>query len=118
MALGADLHLTDSEGRTALHLGAPCAAFDALCCLFAAVWCAGSSAHAAERSRASCLTLYAAPPLPPPPPPVLRPRFAAAGCGDKAMALRLVDLGTDVNCKDSVGGEWGQDRERNTPHPV
>lgn len=29
---------------------------------------------------------------------------AAAGCGDKAMALRLVELGTDVNCKDSVGG--------------
>ena len=46
------------------------------------------------------------------------PGSAAAGCGDKAMALRLVDLGTDVNCKDSVGGEWGQDRERNTPHPV
>ena len=39
-------------------------------------------------------------PLPPTPP-------AAAGCGDKSMALKLVDLGTDVNCKDSVGGALG-----------
>jgi hypothetical protein len=30
---------------------------------------------------------------------------AAAGCGDKVMALKLVELGTDINCKDSVGGE-------------
>lgn len=26
------------------------------------------------------------------------------GCGDKAMVLKLVQLGTDVNCRDSVGG--------------
>lgn len=37
----------------------------------------------------------------------VRPGYccAAAGCGDKGMALKLVELGTDVNCKDSVGGE-------------
>lgn len=29
----------------------------------------------------------------------------AAGCGDKAMVLKLVQLGTDVNCRDSVGGQ-------------
>lgn len=29
----------------------------------------------------------------------------AAGCGDKNMVVRLVALGTHVNCKDSVGGE-------------
>jgi ankyrin repeat protein len=29
----------------------------------------------------------------------------AAGCGDKAMVLKLVQLGTDVDCRDSVGGE-------------
>ena len=29
----------------------------------------------------------------------------AAGCGDKAMVLKLVQLGTDINCRDSVGGE-------------
>lgn len=40
-------------------------------------------------------------PRPPRSPP------AAAGCGDKSMALKLVELGTDVNCKDSVGGEAG-----------
>jgi len=28
----------------------------------------------------------------------------AAGCGDGAMVLQLVKLGSDVNCKDSVGG--------------
>lgn len=28
----------------------------------------------------------------------------AAGCGDKAMVLKLVALGTDINCRDSVGG--------------
>ena len=28
----------------------------------------------------------------------------AAGCGDKHMVVRLVALGTHVNCKDSVGG--------------
>ena len=28
----------------------------------------------------------------------------AAGCGDKNMVVRLVALGTHVNCKDSVGG--------------
>jgi len=28
----------------------------------------------------------------------------AAGCGDKAMVLKLVQLGTDINCRDSVGG--------------
>ena len=28
----------------------------------------------------------------------------AAGCGDKPMVLKLVELGTDVNCRDSVGG--------------
>jgi Ankyrin repeats (many copies) len=35
----------------------------------------------------------------------------AAGCGDKAMVLKLVELGTDVNCRDAVGGVcvcvWG-----------
>lgn len=30
----------------------------------------------------------------------------AAGCGDKHMVVRLVALGTHVNCKDSVGGGW------------
>ena len=29
----------------------------------------------------------------------------AAGCGDRAMVLKLVQLGTDVNCRDSVGGD-------------
>ena len=29
----------------------------------------------------------------------------AAGCGDKTMVVRLVALGVDVNCKDSVGGK-------------
>jgi len=29
----------------------------------------------------------------------------AAGCGDRNMVVRLVALGTHVNCKDSVGGE-------------
>lgn len=29
----------------------------------------------------------------------------AAGCGDKTMVVRLVALGVDVNCKDSVGGQ-------------
>ena len=38
------------------------------------------------------------------PPPIYFVRVAA-GCGDKSMALKLVELGTDVNCKDSVGGE-------------
>ena len=28
----------------------------------------------------------------------------AAGCGDSAMVLQLVQLGSDVNCRDSVGG--------------
>ena len=28
----------------------------------------------------------------------------AAGCGDAAMVLQLVQLGSDVNCRDSVGG--------------
>lgn len=28
----------------------------------------------------------------------------AAGCGDRAMVLRLVELGSDVNARDSVGG--------------
>ena len=32
----------------------------------------------------------------------------AAGCGDKAMVLKLVQLGTDVNCRDSVGGDLQQ----------
>ena len=31
----------------------------------------------------------------------------AAGCGDKNMVVRLVALGTHVNCKDSVGGGPG-----------
>jgi Ankyrin repeat len=29
----------------------------------------------------------------------------AAGCGDRAMVLQLVELGSDVNSRDSVGGE-------------
>ena len=28
----------------------------------------------------------------------------AAGCGDRAMVLQLVELGSDVNARDSVGG--------------
>lgn len=28
----------------------------------------------------------------------------AAGCGDKAMVVKLAELGLDVNCKDAVGG--------------
>ena len=40
----------------------------------------------------------------------------AAGCGDRAMVLKLVQLGTDVNCRDSVGGDhskaWKFHRER------
>ncbi len=28
----------------------------------------------------------------------------AAGCGDRPMVAKLVQLGTDVNCRDSVGG--------------
>lgn len=28
----------------------------------------------------------------------------AAGCGDRAMVLQLVELGSDVNSRDSVGG--------------
>ena len=31
----------------------------------------------------------------------------AAGCGDKNMALKLVELGADINSRDSVGGETG-----------
>lgn len=34
----------------------------------------------------------------------------AAGCGDKHMVVRLVALGTHVNCKDSVGGGLGSHR--------
>ena len=33
----------------------------------------------------------------------------AAGCGDKAMALLLVELGTDINCRWALGrwcGAW------------
>lgn len=30
----------------------------------------------------------------------------AAGCGDRTMVLQLVDLGADVNARDSVGGAW------------
>lgn len=29
----------------------------------------------------------------------------AAGCGDEAMVVKLLELGTDINCKDSVGGD-------------
>ena len=34
----------------------------------------------------------------------------AAGCGDRAMVLKLVQLGTDVNCRDSVGGDHREAR--------
>lgn len=33
----------------------------------------------------------------------------AAGCGDRAMVLKLVELGTSVNCRDSVGGALAMD---------
>ncbi len=35
----------------------------------------------------------------------------AAGCGDRSMVVKLVDLGTDINCRDSVGGESQQSIE-------
>ena len=28
----------------------------------------------------------------------------AAGCGDRAMVLKLIEIGADVNCHDGVGG--------------
>ncbi len=32
----------------------------------------------------------------------------AAGCGDRAMVLKLIEVGADVNCHDGVGGEFTQ----------
>jgi ankyrin repeat protein len=29
----------------------------------------------------------------------------AAGCGDQEMVLKLLKLGTDINCRDTVGGD-------------
>ncbi len=40
----------------------------------------------------------------------------AAGCGDKNMVVRLVALGTHVNCKDSVGGESTHYSKVNAQH--
>lgn len=32
----------------------------------------------------------------------------AAGCGDRAMVLKLIEIGADVNCHDGVGGTFTQ----------
>lgn len=45
----------------------------------------------------------------------------AAGCGDASMVLQLVQLGSHVNCRDSVGGEgappipWPHEEARGNP---